>query len=221
MTIADNIHHIRADIQTIALHSGRDPSSINLVVVTKNQAPSEILQAYETGCTSLAENRVQDALIKIPLLPPDINWHFIGTLQKNKISKIIGRFVLIHSVDTPELAKEINLISSKAGVVTNILLQANTSGESAKHGLSPDEWLKRFQEVAELPNVKINGWMTIAAQTENEDVIRSSFRRLRELRDATGLEHLSMGMSNDYRIAIEEGATLLRIGSAIFEEVSC
>lgn len=197
------------NVQRLAEKAGRDPHDIRLVVVTKGRTVEEIQQAYNQGCRDFGENRVQEALPKIALLPSDINWHFIGTLQKNKVSKVIDKFSLIHSIDSIALVHEIS--------TTPLLLQVNTSGELTKHGLSCDEWLKQFPDQ---PNVK--GLMTIAPLTQDKTILRSTFRALRHLRDELversghPLPHLSMGMSNDYPIAIEEGATLLRIGTAIF-----
>ena len=172
---------------------------------------------YESGCRNFAESRVDAALEKIQQLPTDINWHLIGTLQKNKVRKIIGKFKLIHSVDSPELAKKISDCSLEAGLKTSILLQANTSGEASKHGLNADEWLKRYQEVEGLQGVKVEGLMTMAPLVEDEKIVRNCFYALKKLGEKLKTYHLSMGMSQDYPLAIAEGATLLRIGSALFK----
>lgn len=215
---------VRNHVDEIARKFGRLPEEIELVTVSKNQSLSSILQTYQEGCRDFGESRIQDALEKIDQLPDDIRWHFIGTLQRNKVPQTVGRFQLIHSVDSFELLKKISQTSEKLGKETSVLLQVNTSGESTKHGLPPDDWRELFDRVVGLPMIRVLGLMTMAPLTEDEASIRDCFRRLRLLRDefrmrsggAMLFEHLSMGMSHDYPIAIEEGATLLRIGSAIF-----
>jgi len=216
---------IRADVEAIARRCDRDPASITLVTVTKTHPLEDILPVYDAGCRDFGESRLQEALEKIPQAPQDIRWHFIGTLQSNKVRKAISRFALIHSVDSVELAAKISQISVEMGMTTPILLQANTSGEASKHGLPPDQWKQAFESLLALPGIDIQGLMVMAPLTEDESVIRRCFSELRYLRDelasypgiSSSFRHLSMGMSYDYPIAIEEGATLLRIGSAIFE----
>lgn len=192
------------------------PDHVRLIVVTKEQPIDAIALVYDLGCRDFGENRVQDALPKIEEMPDDIRWHFIGSLQKNKVKKVVGRFALIHSVDSVELAQEI----AKQGIATDILLQVNTSGETSKQGFTVDEFGQAFKVIRGLPNINVKGLMTIAPLTEDVNVIRKCFRRLRQLRDEFGLQELSMGMSGDYRIAIEEGATMVRIGSAVFQNNS-
>lgn len=224
--VNDNYRAIQAEIAELAIKSGRDPSEITLVPVSKGHSVEKIHEVYEAGCRTFGENRVQEAVQKITQAPSDIHWHFIGTLQKNKVNKVIGKFSLIHSVDSVELAEAIS--DRSEGEVTKILLEVNTSGEEAKHGLKVPEWKEKFQQVLQLPGVQVEGLMTMAPYTDQQDVIRKCFRDLRNLRKDLALLmsieeeklHLSMGMSNDYLIAIEEGATLLRIGTAIFGERS-
>ena len=211
------------EISRTARSCGRDPADIKLVAVTKTVGWDKILPLYDAGQRDFGENRVSDALEKKVIAPKDCRWHLIGSLQSNKVRKAIGNFVLIHSVDTPELAKKLSDASVEAGVVTSILLQVNISGEGSKHGLSAGEWIVKFQDIHHLPGIKIEGLMTMAPMTEDLGTIRSCFRGLRELRDemkklypTTPLKELSMGMSGDFKIAIEEGATLVRIGSALF-----
>jgi pyridoxal phosphate enzyme (YggS family) len=215
---------IREQIDKIAKDCGRNPQDIQLIAVTKTCPIEPIKQAYQAGCRDFGENRVQEALEKIPSLNPDIKWHFIGTLQSNKINKVIPSFYLIHSVNHVELAKKISDASEKKGVITPILLQVNLSEELSKHGLKAQEWRNKLKEVDQLPAIKLEGLMTIAPLTDEEKVIRQCFSDLRLLKEEFQnkvknpaiFQHLSMGMSNDYNIAIQEGATLLRIGSAIF-----
>lgn len=219
MTYRNNYCELLEKIQQAAVKSQRDPDDITLVAVTKNRSLEDILGLYQAGCRDFGESRVQEALPKIASAPEDIRWHFIGTLQTNKISKVIDKFTLIHSIDSFRLAEE---ISKRAEKKLPILLQVNTSGELTKHGLPPDEWNRCMTEVLELPNVDIQGFMTMAPLTEDQRAVRECFAGLRRFRDlmetraGRSFPHLSMGMSGDYLIAIEEGATLLRIGSALF-----
>ena len=189
---------------------------ITVIAVSKQRSIEEIKIAYNQGCRDFGENRIPEALEKMALLPKDINWHFIGALQKNKVNKAIGHFGLIHSVDNPELAAKIAKSSEAANVTTSILLQVNTSGEASKQGLNPEAWRPYLESLFALKNIEIKGLMTMAPLTEDTALIRQTFRTLREFRDELNLPLLSMGMSHDYKIAIEEGANLLRIGTSIF-----
>lgn len=209
--------HILDEISDIAQACRRDPKEITLVAVSKGFPWDAVEPAYHAGCRDFGESRLQEALAKIASAPVDIRWHLIGTLQKNKVAKAVGPFCLIHSVDTPELAAKIAQCSRERGVVTPILLQVNTSGEVAKHGLSEKLWQPHLEALLQLPAIRIEGLMTMAPFVEDEKEIRSCFARLRQMRDRYGLLHLSMGMSHDYRIAVQEGATLLRIGTALFK----
>lgn len=205
---------IKEKVTQIAQDSSRDPKEITLITVSKGHPWQETTPIYQAGCRDFGENRIPEALAKIKDAPKDTKWHFIGHLQKNKVSKAIGPFVLIHSVDSIELAEHISHHSQQA--TTSILLQVNTSGEQSKQGLTPKMWQKEFEKVARLPHLKIEGLMTMAPLTDDEKIIRTCFANLRKLKDELGLKHLSMGMSHDYPIAIQEGATLLRIGTAIY-----
>lgn len=203
---------------------GRKSEEITIVAVTKQVSVEKIKSAYGTGCRNFGESRVQHAVEKIGELPDDCRWHFIGTLQSNKVGKVLEVFDLIHSVDTPELVHKISQTSAAKRIVTPILLQVNTSGEKTKHGLSPQEWEAVLERVNRSDHVQVQGLMTMAPLVEDEQMIRACFRKLCELRekwqgemrDSAIFRELSMGMSHDYEIAIEEGATLLRIGTAIF-----
>jgi len=218
-----NYLKIKEEIKTLAQKAGRSSADVTLVVVSKGHPWEEALPLYNEGCRDFGENRLQEALEKKLSAPDDIRWHMIGTLQSNKVKKALSQFVLIHSVDTPELALKIDAESQKMGLVTSILLQVNTSGELSKHGLSPENWLAAFEKLMNLPNIQIVGLMAMAPLGAEEAQIRACFSRLRKLRDQLEqlyrikLPQLSMGMSQDYRIAIEEGATLLRIGTAVWK----
>lgn len=215
---------VKRTVDRIAQENGRRPEEITLAAVSKGRTQEEIYQAYHMGCRDFGESRIQEALQKISLCPTDIRWHLIGTLQKNKVVKAVGTFCLIHSVDSFELAEKISQVSVSAGVNTSILLQVNTSGEITKHGLNGEDWEAKLGSLFELPGLLIDGLMTMAPFVEDEKIIGSCFAKLRMWRDRFAkmsgdprrMRHLSMGMSHDYRIAIEEGATILRIGTAIF-----
>lgn len=211
-----NFERILTEIADKALQCGRDPEEITLVAVSKNHGWDEIEPLYEAGAHCFGENRIQEALPKIEQAPEDIEWHLIGTLQKNKVRKAVENFALIHSVDNISLAKKIASVSVELGVSTSILLQVNVSGEESKHGFSPEELRRDFYELYVQPGIRIEGLMTMAPYHERQERIRSYFSELRYLAREFGLRHLSMGMSQDWQIAIEEGATLLRIGTALF-----
>lgn len=200
------------NVEKAKKRSGRENEKIELIAVSKQHTLDEIHQIYQLGCRDFGESRIPEALEKIPLAPQDIRWHFIGPLQKNKVNKAVGRFTLIHSIDTFELAAKIDKTQSE----TSILLQVNTSGESTKQGLSPEGWKPHLDALFQFKHLKIKGLMTMAPLTDDTQWIRSTFRKLREFQDELKLPILSMGMSHDYEIAIEEGATMLRIGTAIF-----
>lgn len=227
MTAADRYRYIKDDVISAAEYYGRNAKEITLVAVSKGNSWREILAAYQAGCRDFGENRVQEALTKIEEAPKDISWHFIGHLQKNKIAKVLGKCALIHSVDTFELASKISELSVRAAIETSLLLEVNISGETTKQGLDKDQWKRCFEAILNLPAIQIKGLMTMAPLTQNEVIVRRCFAGLREFRDelveknglhADSLKHLSMGMSNDYRLAIAEGATLLRVGTAIFSK---
>lgn len=204
------------NVAQLARDCGRTPEEIRVIAVSKNQPVEAMQEVYAAGCRDVGENRVQEALAKIPAFPTDLRWHLIGTLQANKVRKVIGRFACIHSVDDVALAERLSVCSGEAGVVTSLLLQVNTSGEPTKQGLSVEDWRVQIDAVLRLPHLSIEGLMTMAPYQAEEGVIRTCFSRLRAFKEELGLVHLSMGMSGDYPIAIQEGATLLRIGSAIF-----
>lgn len=208
-----------------ALSCGRDPQEVTVIAVSKKCSVELIRSVYHEGCREFGESRIQESLGKMSELPNDCIWHFIGSLQSNKVGKAISSFQLIHSVDSIQLARKISQMSQERGIRTSILLQVNTSGEVSKHGLSSEEWEQKIDSLNQLSGIKVEGLMTMAPFTEDHQIIRDCFHKLYVLRenwrsqmkDPTVFQHLSMGMSHDYMIAIEEGATLLRIGSAIFD----
>lgn len=214
------------EISYLAKQAGRTPSEITLVAVSKGHPWDQAQNLYKNGCRNFGENRIQEALEKIPGAPNDIAWHMVGHLQTNKVKKAIGKFALIHSVDSLNLAQKLSTASLEAGLVTNILLEINTSQEPSKYGFQTDTCLEQFESIIQLAGIQVQGLMTMAPLVKDEATIRSCFSNLRLLRDQLTnrfelfLPHLSMGMSNDYPYAIQEGATLLRIGTALFGALS-
>ena len=220
--ISDNLINIHSRIQDAAHRVGRQVSDVRLVAVSKTYPPAVIQEAWNSGQHVFGENRVQDALPKIAELPAKAEWHFIGHLQSNKIRKALPAFTLIHGVDNLELAQQINRIAGEMGLTANILLEINVSGEASKFGFSPTDLRQNLEGLLCLPNIRINGLMTMAPYSEDPETARPVFSKLRILRDElaakTGqaLRELSMGMSGDFEVGIEEGATIVRIGSSIF-----
>lgn len=219
---AEKYKNLLREIKEIARRANRQANDVSLVAVTKFHPMEELQPLFEAGCMLAGESRVQELLEKLPQSPPQVSWDFIGPLQRNKVKKIVGKVRLIHSVDSLNLAQVISKESQAQNVFSHILLQANTSGEVTKQGMTPKECLDLFLAIQALPNLKIEGLMTMAPLTEEESLIRNCFRALRLLRDELQkkyqitLPHLSMGMSHDYKIAIEEGSTLVRIGSKLW-----
>ena len=225
--IGDNLASVRHQIGEAAGRAGRDPGSIRLIVVSKQNPPKKVLEAYQAGARCFGENKIQEAVSKIDevnLL--DINWHFIGHLQKNKIKYIDSRFELIHSVDSLSLAEKISVHCENHGEIQAVLLQVNISGEDAKFGMTPTELKNQLKAFGQLRGIRVHGLMMIPPQCDDPEDSRQFFCGLRELRDecltlkvqGVQLKELSMGMTNDYKIAVEEGATLVRVGAAIFGE---
>lgn len=220
--IAENIKHLRQRIAVECAEFKRNPKEIRLIAVSKFFGVDAINEAHSLGVTDFGENKAQELRDKYEILGDKVTWHFIGTLQRNKVKYAVKAATYIHSVDSAMLADEINKEAKKLSKVQKILLEVKTSSEETKSGLSDDEdVLKLVRHCSNLPNIELAGLMTMAAFTEDEKIIRKSFTELRNLKDKINkngfdLSELSMGMTNDYEIAIEEGATMLRIGSAIF-----
>ena len=220
--IANNLDTVRGEIASAARRAGRDPSAIRLVAVSKTHPADAVVQAAAAGQTIFGESRVQEARDKIPACPSGLDWHFIGHLQKNKVRQALPLFSFFHSIDSTALAQAIDRIAGENGKPAEGLLEVNVSGEETKHGFTPDELRKGFSALGKLPHLRIRGLMTMAPYSENPEDARPYFRALRELRDELQSAHnhplpeLSMGMSGDFVPAIEEGATLVRVGSSIF-----
>ena len=216
MDIEANVREVQKRIAQACERSHRLPSEITMVVVTKGFEASAVRAAFDCGIRDFGENRVQEAEKKIGQLSdlkPDITWHMVGHLQSNKAGTAAELFDIIHSVDSVRLA---GILSQRAEQTLPVLLEVNVSGEASKSGFAIDEIAGAVEEVRRLPNLEVTGLMTIAPLTADPEEVRPVFRKLRELRDYLGLEHLSMGMTDDFEVAVEEGATVLRIGRAIF-----
>ncbi|MCE5210754.1 MAG: YggS family pyridoxal phosphate-dependent enzyme [Deltaproteobacteria bacterium] len=224
--IAANINKIRQRIAAAAARVNRVPDSIKLLAVTKTVSPSAIAQALDAGVTMLGENYVQEAKEKIAVMEKRVQWHMIGHLQTNKAKYAVNLFDYIHSVDRPELAEEINKRARLAGRKINILIEVNVSGEKTKNGIPAIRSVDLIKNISPLENVSIKGLMTMAPYSDNPEKSRPYFSELKNLQKKiiqegiTGIlmEELSMGMTDDFEIAIEEGATIVRIGRAIFGE---
>lgn len=220
MNIKENLIKIKEQI---------DNPNVKIIAVTKYANQEQIFEAFNLGIRDFGESYLQDATEKISKKyqtenqADSINWHFIGRLQKNKVKGVVGKFFLIHSVDTPELAELINRVASGNNLIQNVLLQVNISGEETKAGFKRDELKKTFGKMIQFPSIKIKGFMTIAPKTENINLIKECFLGLSDLKNElnkdfmTNLKELSMGMSSDYKIAVDCGATMIRIGKGLFQ----
>lgn len=220
--IAANLEEIRCRMTEAAQRAGRDPASVRLVAVSKTYPAEAVAAAATTGQRIFGESRVQESRDKIPACPPGLEWHFIGHLQKNKVRQALPLFSFYHSIDSTALAGAIDRIAGETGAEAEGLLEVNVSGEETKHGFTPEELRAQFPTLSKLPHLRIRGLMTMAPYSDNPEDARPVFRTLRELRDELQstyqhpLPELSMGMSGDFQPAIEEGATLVRVGSSIF-----
>lgn len=225
--ISNNLNNINAELKGFSQNNLSNSEKINLIAVSKTFGVEYIQSAYDLGVRDFGENRVQELIEKIDYFSQkynDIKWHLIGHLQTNKVKKIIGKTYLIHSVDSIRLAEEINRCSLEKGIITNILIEVKISREETKYGVSKEETIELIKSCAGFNNICIKGLMTIAENTEDTNLIRNNFRNVKQLYDSinnlnlpnSNFEYLSMGMSNDYKIGIEEGSNMIRIGSGIF-----
>ncbi len=211
---------VKAQIAAAAEAVGRDPREVRLVAVTKTVGVEEVRQAVALGINDFGENRVQDAAPKVATLP-EARWHFIGHLQSNKVKDVLPFYSLIHSLDRPSLAAALQSTAESLDKTVDVLVQVNVSGEESKFGLEPSALADFLGYLNSLERIRVCGLMTMAPFVDDPEAVRPVFRRLRELRDlyvtsGNGLNELSMGMTNDYKVAVEEGATIVRIGSALF-----
>ena len=225
-SIAENLARVRGQLAQAAAKAGRAAGDVELVAITKTHDAEKVRAAYEAGQSLFGESRVQEARAKIPLLPSNLRWHFVGHLQKNKIRHALPLFELVHSVDSLALAQEMNRIAEEEGMHSRVLLEVNVAGEGSKFGFWPDKLRQDMEALLALPRLSIEGLMTIPPLAKEAEASREHFVDLRELRDRLETEfqmklpHLSMGMTNDFFVAVEEGATLVRVGTAIFGERS-
>lgn len=224
MSVKENLKIVVDNINESAVKSGRKPEDIELLSVTKTVSNERILEAYEAGFKKYGENRVQELVKKIEDLPKDITWDLIGRLQKNKVKYIINKTRLVHSLCSLDLAREINRLSEKQNVITDCLVEVNIGHEDSKAGIDEKNLTEFLDQISSFEFLKIKGLMTIAPAVENPEDIRGLFAEMRNLFDKTPkteqveMKYLSMGMSHDYRVAIEEGSNIVRVGSAIFGE---
>ncbi|MCR5452737.1 MAG: YggS family pyridoxal phosphate-dependent enzyme [Lachnospiraceae bacterium] len=226
--VKENYEEIEKRVCAACERAGRDRSEVTLIAVSKTKPLEALKEAYEAGAREFGENKVQELMDKIPELPEDIKWHMIGHLQRNKV-KYLARYKnieMIHSVDSYRLAEEINIHGKKSGRVFPILIEVNAAGEESKFGVAPEETLQLCEEISKLDAVSIKGLMTIAPFVADPQQNRPVFKRMKQLSvdiaaqniDNVSMDILSMGMSNDFEVAIEEGATHVRVGTSIFGE---
>lgn len=224
--ITENLEQVRKNIQDACRSVGREPEEVTLIAVSKTK-PVELLQeAYQAGARDFGENKVQEIMDKYPQLPSDIRWHMIGHLQRNKVKYIVDKAAMIHSVDSLRLAQTIEQEAAKHDVQVPILLEVNVAEEDSKFGLKMDEVLPLIEAIAEFPHIRVCGLMTIAPYVENAEENRMFFRQLKKLSvdiaakniNNVSMSVLSMGMTGDYQVAVQEGATMVRVGTGIFGE---
>ena len=223
-SIQSAIREVEDKISAACKRVGRSPQEVTLIAVSKTMPVEAIREAMECGMIEFGENRPQELRDKQAEITEDLHWHMIGSLQTNKLKYVIGKTVLIHSVDSVHLACAIHEMSEKKGLTTEILLEINIAGEESKHGISPEALEDTVREISKLSCVKIRGLMTVAPYTENSEENRVYFKQMKQLMvdinskniDNVYMDMLSMGMTGDYEVAIEEGATLVRVGTGIF-----
>jgi pyridoxal phosphate enzyme (YggS family) len=222
VSLAENLDLIQQRIRAACDRAGRDPESVTLLAVTKGQPPDVINEAGKLSLTFFGENKIQEAKAKIPLCSGKLRWHFIGHLQTNKCRDAVELFEMIQSVDSLYVAQEISKRADQAGKRMPILLEVNLAGEASKFGYRPETLEAELSQINALPRIEIHGLMTVPPWTANAENVRPVFRQLRDLKEraeqvlGAPLPHLSMGMTGDFEVAIEEGATMVRIGTALF-----
>lgn len=224
--IQENLAQVEARVQAACDRCGRKREEVTLIAVSKTKPVDMLQSVYDTGTRDFGENKVQEMCDKMEVLPEDIRWHMIGHLQTNKVKYIVGRTALIHSVDSLRLAEEIEKQAAKKDVTVPILIEVNIAEEESKFGIHKEETISLVREIASLPHLLIRGLMTIAPYVENPEDNRSYFREIKQLSvdiaseniDNVSMDVLSMGMTGDYEVAIEEGATMVRVGTGIFGE---
>ncbi|MGM9966716.1 YggS family pyridoxal phosphate-dependent enzyme [uncultured Rummeliibacillus sp.] len=218
--IIENLQDIQQNIENACLKAGREPSDVTIIAVTKQVSTERAIEALEAGLTNLGENRPEGLLEKHEMIANRATWHYIGSMQTRKVRKVIDQIDYLHSLDRISLAQE---IEKRADSIISCFVQVNVSGEESKHGLTPEEVPEFIDQLADFTHIRIVGLMTMAPNTEDKEIIRNVFKKLKKLQleiASKGYEYapcteLSMGMSNDYEIAVEEGATFVRIGTAL------
>ena len=224
--LTENVIEVEKNIQAACDRAGRSREEVRLIAVSKTKPVSDIEEVLTTGILDYGENKVQELSDKYDVLPKNIRWHMIGHLQRNKVKYLIGKTVLIHSVDSLRLAEQIEHEAAKADTIMNVLIEVNVAGEESKFGTTCNEAIELVRALAALKHVKIKGLMTIAPFTDNPEDNRIYFKKLKQLSvdikskniDNVDMDELSMGMTGDYEVAIEEGATMVRVGTGIFGE---
>lgn len=224
--LKDNLKQVRENIEKACHRSGRLPEEVTLIAVSKTKPIRALEEAYADGCRHFGENKVQELLDKYEVMPNDIKWHMIGHLQRNKVKYIVDKVFLIHSVDSLKLAEEISKEATKKNVIVSVLIEVNVAEESSKFGVKMQDAESLIREISLLPGIRIEGLMTIAPYVEDEEENRQYFAMLKQLSvdinskniDNVNMNVLSMGMTGDYMVAVEEGATYVRVGTGIFGE---
>lgn len=224
--LKENLEQVQNNIRTACSKAGRSLDEVTLIAVSKTKPVEMLQEIYDCNVRNFGENKVQEMCDKMEVLPEDIRWHMIGHLQTNKVKYIVGKTTLIHSVDSLKLANEIQKQAEKKNVIADILVEVNIAEEESKFGIHKEETFSLIKEIAKLPNIRIKGLMTIAPFVENAEDNRMYFKEIRQLSvdiknqniDNVSMDILSMGMTGDYMVAIEEGATLVRVGTGIFGE---
>ena len=224
MSVAENLKTIRERVDAACERAGRRPGGVTLIAVSKTKPLSMLQEAYRAGARDFGENKVQEILEKYPEMPEDARFHMIGHLQTNKVKQVVGKAVLIHSVDSLHLAEKIEQEAAKRDLTADILLEVNVAREESKFGLMLEEVIPLLEEVKNLPHVRVRGLMTIAPNVENPEENRKHFKKLYQLYvdikskniDNGTMSVLSMGMTGDFEVAVEEGATMIRVGTGIF-----
>lgn len=225
--VKEQLTQVEENIQAACRRAGRDRSEVTLIAVSKTKPVELLREAYDAGARNFGENKVQEMTDKMPRLPDDIRWHMIGHLQRNKVKYIVGHTALIHSVDTYRLAEEINIQALKKNLIVPILIEVNIANEASKFGVQAQDTLQLIKEIAStLKSIRIKGLMTIAPYVDSPEDNRGYFRKIKDLSvdiaaqniDNVSMDILSMGMTGDYTVAIEEGATMVRVGTGIFGE---
>ena len=224
--LKENLANVEKNIEQAFKNAGRSRDEVTLIAVSKTKPVEMLQEIYDENIRDFGENKVQELCSKMGQLPSDIRWHMIGHLQRNKVKYIVGKVELIHSVDTYRLAEEINIQAKKQNVIVPILVEVNIAHEESKFGISAEDAILLVEEISKLENIRIKGLMTIAPYVENPEDNRLYFRKIKQLSvditnkniDNVFMEILSMGMTGDYMVAIEEGATMVRVGTGIFGE---